>query len=119
MPTTLDPIEFYKVRVKFLLTEEGGRREPIYWTFGSYRPDFTMGGGTFHGAVFMHAPHEIAPGDQADVEIAFWCCESLHEFNPGDMFYLHEGPKRVAEGTILDRGVKQYTRRDKTDHPSA
>lgn len=119
MPTTLDPIEFYRVRVRFLMTDEGGRRGPVYWTFGDYRPDLTMDGGTFHGAVFMDAPKEIAPGDQADVEIAFWCCKSHHEFNLGDKFYLNEGPRRVAEGVILQKGVKQYTRSDNTDGPSA
>jgi translation elongation factor EF-Tu-like GTPase len=107
----LKPIEFYKVRVGFLTTEEGGRRGPVRWTFASYRPDFKMGEGNFHGAVFMDAPSEIAPGDQAEVEIAFWCCGSRHGFNLGQTFYLHAG-RRVAEGTILEKGVKQYVRPD-------
>jgi len=112
MPTTLDPIEFYKTRTRFLTPEEGGRTRPIDWTFGSYRPDFTIGGETFHGAVFMDAPKKISPGDEADVEIAFWCCKSHHKFTPGDAFHLHEGPQQVAEGTILEKGVKRYTRFD-------
>jgi translation elongation factor EF-Tu-like GTPase len=112
MPTTLAPIEFYKVRVRFITTEEGGRQGPIRPTFASYRPDLTMSGGAFHGAVFMDAPNEIALGEDVEVEIAFWCCKSHHDFEPGDTFYLHEGPRRVAEGTILQKGVKQYTRPD-------
>jgi hypothetical protein len=60
----------------------------------------------------MDAPSEIVPGDQVDVEISFWCCKSRHQFNPGDTFYLHEGPRCVAEGTILQKGVKQYVRPD-------
>jgi hypothetical protein len=110
-PTVLDPIEFYKVRVGFMSTDEGGRRGPICWTFGAYRPDFIVDGRSFHGAVFMDAPSEIAPGDQVDVEISFWCCKSHHDLNPGDKLYLHEG-RPVAEGTILRKGVKQYARPD-------
>lgn len=101
-----DVIEYYKVHVRFLTTQEGGRKGPIHWKFASYRPDFKLGDGFFHGAVFMDAPSEIAPGGQAEVEIAFWCCGSRHDFSVGDAFYLYEGPKRVAEGTILEKGVK-------------
>ena len=110
MAVTLDPIEFYKVHVKFLTTEEGGRKETLRWQFASYRPDFKLNEGNFHGAVFMDSPREIAPGDHVDVEIAFWCCNSSHGFSPGDSFYLHEGPRCVAEGRILEKGVKQYLR---------
>ena len=95
MPTLLDPIEFYKVSVRFLTAEEGGRRGPIHWTFASYRPDLMMTGGSLHDAVLMDAPSEIAPGDQVDVEISFWCCNSHHQFNPGDTFYLHEGQRAL------------------------
>jgi hypothetical protein len=112
MPVLLDPIEFYRVRLRFLTAEEGGRRGPIHWTFASYRPDFKIGEGDFHGAVLMDAPSEIALGDRVEVEIAFWCCNSKHEFAPGDAFYQHEGPKRIAEGTILEKGVKRYLRPD-------
>jgi hypothetical protein len=113
MTVTLNPVEFYKVNVRFLTTDEGRRREPLHWQFASYRPDFKIDEGTFHGAVFMDAPREIAPGDHVDVEIAFWCCNSNHGFTPGDLFYLHEGPRRVAEGKILEKGVKQYLRPDR------
>ena len=118
MPVMLDPVEFYRVRVRFLTTEEGGRSAPIRWTFANYRPDLTTGGGNFHSAVFMDAPNTIAPGDQADVEITFWCCNSHHQFSPGDIFYLHEGPRRIAEGTILEKAVKQYARPEKVEQPS-
>ena len=108
----LDPIEFYKVRVQFLTTEEGGRRGRIFWSFANYRPDFKLDAGDFHGAVFMDAPREMAPGDQAEVEISFWCCSSRHAFEPGQTFFLHEGARPIAEGTILAKGVKQYIRPD-------
>ena len=109
----LEPIEYYRVRVRFLTTEEGGRKGPIPWKFASYRPDFTLDGRTYHGAVFMDSPCEIPLGDETEVEIAFWCCKSHHEFKPGEVFYLHEGPRRVAEGKILQKGVKQFVRPDK------
>ena len=110
MQVTLEPIEFYRVRVRFLTTEEGGRRCPIPWSFASYRPDFRTSAEPYHGAVFMYAPAEIMLGEEVEVEIAFWCCGSHHKFNVDEMFYLHEGPRRVAEGRILDKGVKQYVR---------
>ena len=116
MQATLEPIEFYRVRIKFLTTEEGGRDGPIQWTFASYRPDFMMSAGPYHGGVFMDSPTEIALGEEVDVEIAFWCCNSHHEFNPDELFYLHEGPRRVAEGRILSKGVKQYVRPGKTSN---
>ena len=112
MPKTLDPIEYYRVRLRFLATDEGGRNGPIHWTFANYRPDFKVSGDVFHGAVLMDAPHEIALGQEVEVELAFWCCDSKHPFRPGDEFYLNEGPKRVEEGTILEKGIKSYVRPD-------
>lgn len=109
---TLDAIEYFKVNVRFLKSEEGGRRGPLHCQFAAYGPDFTMNGKDFHGAVFMDAPSGIAPGDRVDVEIAFWRCDSHHSFTPGDIFYLHEG-RRIAEGTISEKGVKQYVRPDR------
>jgi len=112
MPMTLNPIEYFRVRVKFLTAAEGGRGGPVDGKFGLYRPNITLNGETFHGAVFLASPKEIALGRQTDVEIAFSCCQSTHGFNPGDVFYLHDGPRRVAEGTVLEKGVKQYVRPD-------
>jgi hypothetical protein len=63
----------------------------------------------FHGCVFSQVPHEISPGDEATIEIVFWCCDRTHAgFVVGSEFDLFEGARRVAHGTILSKGVKKY-----------
>ncbi|HEY6268288.1 MAG TPA: hypothetical protein VIX11_08330 [Candidatus Acidoferrum sp.] len=113
MSGMLQPIEFYEVDVRFLSTEKGGRTAPLLpyaeGGFGGYRPNFRiLGTEAFHGSAFAYVPHHINPGDEATVEMVFWCCDRKHaDFVAGNEFELFEGPHKVAHGTILSKGIKE------------
>src|SRR6266403_4595100 len=98
MRDTLQPIEFYEVRVKFLGTDEGGRTAPLppypgggFW---GYRPNFRIvETEDFHGCAFSLVSRQISPSDEATIEIVFWCHDRKHpDFVAGSTFELFEGP---------------------------
>lgn len=109
-----DPVEFFGAEVRFLRSEEGGRKGPLWphtgGGFAGYRPDFRVSkNAPFHGCAFVSAPLQINPGDLAVVELIFWCCERKHpDFVVGTEFELCEGQKVVARGRILLKGSKAY-----------
>jgi hypothetical protein len=114
MSGILQSIEFYEVDVRFLTAEKGGRNTPLpqyaAGGFGGYRPNFRiLGTEAFHGSAFAYVSHHINPGDEATVEMVFWCCDRRHpDFVAGNEFELFEGPHKVACGTILSKGLKEY-----------
>src|SRR5260370_25044583 len=119
MSRTLNMAEFFGAEVRFLTTEEGGRKTALFphaAGFAGYRPDLRISrNSTFHGCAFSSAPLVINPGDPVVVELIFRCCERSHpDFKPGIEFELYEGPTRVAVGKILLKGVKAFINPDAT-----
>ncbi len=113
---TKEPIEFFGAEVRFLDTEGGGRKGPL-WPhagdgFANYRPDFRVSrDAPFHGCALVSAPLQISPGDLAVVELIFWCCEGKHpDLVVGTEFELCEGQRVVARGKILLKGSKVYVK---------
>src|SRR6266852_1363335 len=109
-----EPVDFFGAEVRFLDTQEGGRKGPL-WPhagagFAGFRPNLrVIGNDVFHGAAFSAGPVQINPGDLAVVELIFWCCDGKHpEFYIGNRFELFEGTHKVAEGKFLTKGKKQY-----------
>jgi hypothetical protein len=111
---TKEPVDFFGAEVRFLDTQEGGRKGPLWphagGGFAGFRPNLrVIGNDVFHGAAFSAGPVQINPGDLAVVELIFWCCDGKHpEFDIGNRFELFEGTHKVAEGKFLTKGKKQY-----------
>ena len=90
------------VHLKMRPEQSGGRHAPF--TEG-YRPHFTVGGGEWLSVTVTQCPGLVAPGDEADVEFELDYHPELDysALSVEAEFAMHEGPKVVASGKVLQR----------------
>jgi translation elongation factor EF-Tu-like GTPase len=90
------------VHLKMKPEDGGGRHAPF--TEG-YRPHFIVDEGEWLGVIATRCPGPVAPGDEADVEFSLVYHPNVDysALRVGAEFAMHEGPKVVATGTVLQR----------------
>ena len=90
------------VRLKLKLEQSGGRHAPF--TQG-YRPHFTVGDGEWLSVTATQCPGPVAMGDEADVEfeLDYHTKVDYSALSIGAEFAMHEGPRVVATGKVLQR----------------
>ena len=87
------------VKVRFLNTDEGGRKGPILVEL--YKCMFGLGEELFDCGLDLSNTGPIELGQKVIVPIKFLCPELVKDrLKPGDKFYLREMDK-VAEGEII------------------
>jgi hypothetical protein len=102
---------YAEVWVRFLPTEEGGRRTPVALgenAPGRYRPHFRVrgGGGQMLGIEFIDGPEGwVQPGDSTHAAVRFLyepdvCYDALMV---GAEFDVLEGPRIVGVGRVTHR----------------
>jgi translation elongation factor EF-Tu-like GTPase len=90
------------VRLKMKPEESGGRHAPF--TEG-YRPHFVVSEGEWLGVIATRCTGPVAPSDEADFEFELVYHPKV-DYSPltvGAEFAMHEGPRVVATGTVLER----------------
>lgn len=99
--------EYIRARVRFLATEHGGRKLPVTPRTRTYRPHLRVQPGEMLGVQFDGGPDEVAPGAEAEVEMALiYQHVDYSSLKSGATFEILEGPKRVVgTGTVLDHRV--------------
>ena len=96
---------FFKVRLRLLETEEGGRKGPI---FSDYRPSWDLGNtwlgeATINdGRVFLEDRDELAPGAEGLARIEPLACEFWGRVRPGSVIAMQEGKRLVGYATVLE-----------------
>jgi elongation factor Tu len=87
-------------RVRFLSSQEGGRRAPVW---SGYRPGFWFRDAEGNDGVLEFLDREKAmPGDECEVRITFLHPEFLEGLlGPNKSFDVREGNRLVARGTVL------------------
>lgn len=90
------------VHLSMNLEQSGGRHGPF--TEG-YRPHFVVDGGEWLGVTATHCPGPVAPGDEADVEfeLVYHPKVDYSALTVGAEFAVHEGPRVVASGKVIER----------------
>ena len=111
------------VEVRFLNTEEGGRRSPANLADGRYRPLVILG---FHdtlpplptseaeaekaglfGVMLVEGPPEVPPGSNAVAELLVPMYEPGYErLKAAQEFTLLEGPRIVGHGRLCEGGAR-------------
>ena len=86
--------------IHLLRTDEGGRQS---FVFSGYRPNICFGGDVYaDGAVTFSDREKLFPGDTWQVKIRFPHPECVNAcLMTGKTFDIHEGRRKVGEGTIL------------------
>jgi translation elongation factor EF-Tu-like GTPase len=91
------------VHLKMKPESSGGRHAPF--TEG-YRPHLIVPSqGEWLGVTATRCPGPVAPGDEAEVEfaLAYHPKVDYSALIVGADFEMHEGPRVVATGTVLER----------------
>ena len=95
----------FKVEVRLLATEAGGRRSPIHT---DYRPDWDVGNSwlgkpTINGGrLFLEDRDELAPGEQCVGRIEPILPELWGRIRVGSMIAAQEGSRVVAHARVLE-----------------
>jgi len=88
------------IRVRFYLTEEGGRKHEIDTTYGEYHATLCIDGEYFDCRSWGNEPQVYKLGEWYNILIKFLSPElALPHFINGKLFTLWEG-KTIAEGFV-------------------
>lgn len=96
---------FFKVRLRLLESEPGGRKGPI---FSDYRPSWDLGNtwlgeATLNdGRVFLEDRDELAPGAEGLARIEPLASELWGRVRPGSVIAMQEGKRVVGYATVLE-----------------
>ncbi len=94
------------VRLRLLLTEEGGRRAPITSARFGYRPNWGLPG-TDHPREQSGAPllclgaDQLHPGQTARAVLMPLFAEAWQWLEAGEQIHAYEGPRRVGQAEVL------------------
>lgn len=93
-----------RILVHLSMKEEqsGGRHAPFA---EGYRPHFIVGAGEWLGVIATRCFKPVAPGEEADVEfeLVYHPNVDYSALCVGAEFEMHEGPRVVATGRVLQR----------------
>ena len=92
----------------WLPTEVGGRKKPIRFEMGSYRPHLVVSGTTeLLGVVLEAGPEIISPGETLYIWFRSTYSDiDYSQLQPGAQFAVVEGPQVVGVGKVLHRREK-------------
>jgi len=96
---------FFKVRLRLLASDEGGRSKPIY---NDYRPNWNLGNTWLgkpminDGRVFLEDREELALGAEGLARIEPLASEFWGHVRPGSVIAMQEGSRVVGYATVLE-----------------